>query len=62
MHRVEDIFDVWFDSAVASWATLWFPSKKEAMERLWPADFITDAFMKRVNSDPKLREFANRTK
>ena len=42
MHRVEDIFDVWFDSAVASWATLWFPSKKEAMERLWPADFITE--------------------
>jgi ABC-type nitrate/sulfonate/bicarbonate transport system substrate-binding protein len=27
-----------------------------------PADFITDSFMKRVNADPKLREFANRTK
>jgi NitT/TauT family transport system substrate-binding protein len=27
-----------------------------------PTDFITDAFMKRVNADPKLREFANRTK
>jgi NitT/TauT family transport system substrate-binding protein len=26
-----------------------------------PADFITDAFMKRVQADPKLREFANRT-
>ena len=27
-----------------------------------PSDFISDAFMKRVNDDPKLREFANRTK
>jgi NitT/TauT family transport system substrate-binding protein len=27
-----------------------------------PTDFITDAFMKRVNADPKLREFASRTK
>jgi ABC-type nitrate/sulfonate/bicarbonate transport system substrate-binding protein len=26
-----------------------------------PADFITDAFMKRVQDDPRLREFANRT-
>ena len=26
-----------------------------------PAEFITDAFMKRVQADPKLREFANRT-
>jgi len=42
MHRVEDIFDVWFDSAVASWATLGFPARRDAMERLWPADFITE--------------------
>ena len=42
MRRVEDIFDVWFDSAVASWATLRFPGEKEAFERLWPADFITE--------------------
>lgn len=27
-----------------------------------PADFVTDAFMKRVAADPKLREFASRTK
>ena len=26
-----------------------------------PAEFITDAFMKRVQADAKLREFANRT-
>ncbi|HVP94826.1 MAG TPA: isoleucine--tRNA ligase [Methanoregulaceae archaeon] len=42
MHRVEDIFDVWFDSAVASWATLRFPARHEAFDRLWPADFITE--------------------
>lgn len=27
-----------------------------------PTDFVTDAFMKRVMADPKLREFATRTK
>ncbi len=43
MRRVADIFDVWFDSAVASWATLGFPpGKREAFDRLWPADFITE--------------------
>ncbi len=42
MRRVEDIFDVWFDSAVASWATLRFPGKRDAFDRLWPADFITE--------------------
>lgn len=42
MRRVADIFDVWFDSAVASWATLGFPRKREAFDRLWPADFITE--------------------
>ncbi len=42
MRRVEDIFDVWFDSAVASWATLGFPGEIGAWERLWPADFITE--------------------
>jgi isoleucyl-tRNA synthetase len=42
MKRVEDIFDVWFDSAVASWATLGFPGKTKEFETLWPADFITE--------------------
>jgi isoleucyl-tRNA synthetase len=42
MHRVEDIFDVWFDSAVASWATLQFPGTREEFEKYWPADFITE--------------------
>ena len=42
MKRVGDIFDVWFDSAVASWATVGFPAKTEEFEKLWPADFITE--------------------
>lgn len=42
MHRVDDIFDVWFDSAVASWATLGFPRERAAFDRYWPADFIAE--------------------
>jgi isoleucyl-tRNA synthetase len=42
MKRVEDIFDVWFDSAVASWATLGFPGRTAEFDALWPADFITE--------------------
>jgi isoleucyl-tRNA synthetase len=42
MKRVPDVFDVWFDSGVASWATLNFPRVKDDFERLWPADFITE--------------------
>ena len=42
MKRVPDVFDVWFDSAVASWATLHFPREKKEFEKWWPADFITE--------------------
>jgi len=42
MRRVEDVFDVWFDSGVASWGTLSYPYEKEKFEKLWPADFITE--------------------
>ncbi|WOF15556.1 isoleucine--tRNA ligase [Methanoplanus sp. FWC-SCC4] len=42
MKRVEDIFDVWFDSAMASWATIGYPRRTEEFEKLWPADFITE--------------------
>ncbi|XGI84672.1 isoleucine--tRNA ligase [Halorutilales archaeon Cl-col2-1] len=41
--RVEDIFDVWLDSSVASWGTLGYPSNDEEFERLWPADLIIEA-------------------
>ncbi|MDD1703603.1 MAG: isoleucine--tRNA ligase [Methanoregula sp.] len=42
MKRVQDIFDVWFDSAVASWATIGFPGKTQEFEKIWPADFICE--------------------
>ncbi len=42
MSRVPDVFDVWFDSAVASWATLNFPQDEKTFKEWWPADFITE--------------------
>lgn len=42
MKRVPDIFDVWYDSGVASWATLGFPQKTEGFENCWPAEFILE--------------------
>jgi len=42
MSRVPDVFDVWFDSAVASWATLNFPRDDITIREWWPADFITE--------------------
>jgi len=40
--RVPDVLDVWFDSGVASWASLDYPRKREAFEELWPSEFITE--------------------
>jgi isoleucyl-tRNA synthetase len=42
MLRSPDVFDVWFDSAVASWATLRFPGNEQQFDLWWPADFITE--------------------
>ncbi len=42
MTRVEDVLDVWFDSAVAGWADLDFPSNREEFELWWPCDFIVE--------------------
>ncbi len=44
MYRVKDVFDVWFDSGVASWGTLGYPLKMSDEEffKIWPADFITE--------------------
>jgi len=41
--RVPDVFDVWLDSAVATWGTIDYPSETEAFEELWPADLILEA-------------------
>ncbi|AHF79437.1 isoleucine--tRNA ligase [Thermococcus paralvinellae] len=42
MRRVKDVLDVWFDSGIASWASLGYPREKELFEKLWPADFIVE--------------------
>jgi isoleucyl-tRNA synthetase len=42
MKRVLDVLDVWFDSGVASWASLGFPKEKKLFKKLWPADFILE--------------------
>jgi isoleucyl-tRNA synthetase len=42
MKRVKDVLDVWFDSGIASWASLGYPRNKKAFEELWPADFIVE--------------------
>ncbi len=41
--RVPDVFDVWFDSAAASWGTLGYPGESVAHDELWPADLIIEA-------------------
>ncbi|MDY6958496.1 MAG: isoleucine--tRNA ligase, partial [Halobacteriota archaeon] len=42
MSRVSDVLDVWFDSAVASWAGLHFPARSDLFEEWWPAEWITE--------------------
>ena len=41
--RVADVFDVWIDSSVASWATVDYPGEQESFDRRWPADLIMEA-------------------
>lgn len=36
--RIPEIFDVWFDSGVASFACLGYPKNTELFEKFWPAD------------------------
>lgn len=38
MKRIPDVLDVWFDSGVASWASIGFPKNKKTFEEKWPAD------------------------
>jgi isoleucyl-tRNA synthetase len=40
--RVPDVLDVWFDSGIASWASLGYPKRSELFERLWPSEFVTE--------------------
>ncbi len=44
MSRIPDIFTVWFDSAVAPWASMGYPySNKEEFERFYPVDLIDES-------------------
>ncbi len=36
--RVPEIFDVWFDSGIASWASLGYPENKDKFNQYWPPD------------------------
>ncbi|MBI4167762.1 MAG: isoleucine--tRNA ligase [Candidatus Aenigmarchaeota archaeon] len=38
MKRIPDVLDVWFDSGVASWASIGFPKNTKTFEEKWPAD------------------------
>lgn len=42
MKRINDIFDVWFDSAMASFATVKFPQNLEMFNNIWPSDLILE--------------------
>ena len=42
MKRVPDVLDVWFDSGIAFYASLFYPRNKELYEKLSPVDFIVE--------------------
>jgi isoleucyl-tRNA synthetase len=42
MRRVPDILDVWWDSGVASWASLGYPARDDEFRRWWPQDWIVE--------------------
>jgi len=41
--RIPDIFDVWYDSGIAPFASLHYPFEEQPFEDLWPMNFITEA-------------------
>ncbi len=43
MSRIPDVLDVWFDAGVCSWASFGYPESKEALDRWWPGEWITEA-------------------
>jgi len=36
--RIPDVFDVWFDSGIASWASIGYPKNKDKFNEFWPPD------------------------
>jgi isoleucyl-tRNA synthetase len=41
--RIPDVFDVWYDSGIAPFASLHYPFEEQPFEDMWPMDFITEA-------------------
>jgi len=41
--RIQDVFDVWLDSSVATWGTIGYPGQTDDFDELWPADLIIEA-------------------
>ena len=42
INRIPDVLDVWIDSGVAGWASLYYPEEKDKFEEWFPYDFITE--------------------
>ncbi len=42
MKRIPDVLDVWIDSGVAGWASLYYPNEKISFDQWFPYDFITE--------------------
>lgn len=42
MRRVPDVFDVWYDSACASWAQLGWPREQKEFRKWFPCDWIVE--------------------
>ena len=40
--RIPDVLDVWIDSGVAPWASLYYPQKEDKFTDWFPYDFITE--------------------
>lgn len=40
--RIPDVLDVWIDSGVAGWASLYYPQQKDKFQQWFPYDFITE--------------------
>ncbi|MGI6447895.1 MAG: isoleucine--tRNA ligase [Methanobrevibacter boviskoreani] len=42
MERIPDVLDVWIDSGVAGWASLYYPQEKDKFEKWYPYDFVCE--------------------
>lgn len=43
MQREKEVFDVWFDSAVCSWASLNYPKENKLFKKIWPPQINIEA-------------------